>query len=165
MATSRDRKAKDLEMLKDILANSGSLCFVRLGGIDVPTMTKFRLSTTEDGVSFRVFKKTLIGMVFGNAQDVEGDLPELPGSIAIAWSAQEDPTLAPRTVYKLAKDLELDMEIVGGMFDGKFLAQAEMQEIASIPSIDVLRARLVGSLKSPLQSLVLVLNAIADSKN
>jgi large subunit ribosomal protein L10 len=89
-------------------------------------------------------------------------MPETPGELCLAFS---DDLIAPaRNVYNFQKKFDKKISIMGGVFDGSFKNAGEMMEIAMIPSLDVLRGMFVNVINSPIQGLVLALNAIAEKK-
>jgi ribosomal protein L10 len=105
----------------------------------------------------------LVKRVLGDLK-AEGDMPELPGELAIAYG---DDLLAPaRETYAFQKTPrdKGSISIVGGIFDGVFKTQAEMMSIATIPSLQVLRGQFVNLINSPIQRLAIVLDEIRKSK-
>ena len=64
----------------------------------------------------------------------------------------EDPVSAPKTIFKFAKEND-KLSIIGGGLDGKTLSVDEVKQLASLPSLDELRGKLVGLIKSPSQKL------------
>ena len=120
-----------------------------------------RKDLREKNVKYYVAKKTITAKALDEGK-FEGALPELPGEIALAWG---DDLIAPaREVYAFAKKYPEKVSIVGGVFEGKFMAQAEMMEIATIPGTETLRGMFVNIINSPIQRLVIALDAIAAKK-
>ena len=68
-------------------------------------------------------------------------------------------------IKEFAGKFKDNIAIAGGVFEGKYKDAAEMTEIASIPALPVLRGMFVNVINSPIQGLVLGLNAIADKKS
>jgi ribosomal protein L10 len=90
-------------------------------------------------------------------------MPELDGEIAVAYSTD---AIAPAQRIQAFAGQHIDkISIAGGVFQGVFKDKAEMTEIASIPALPVLRGMFVNVINSPIQGLVLGLNAIADKKS
>ena len=161
MAITKAKKEEILGKLDDIKQNSKSIVFVNWNGLSVADTTAMRSQLREAGVGYLVAKKTLIRRAFDQA--FAGDLPELEGEIALAFSAD---AIAPaQNIKEFAGKFKDKLAIVGGVFEGVYKNQAEMTEIASIPALPVLRGMFVNVINSPIQGLVLGLNAIADKKN
>lgn len=156
-------KSRKEEMIKDLegaIKSSESLVFVNFHGLKVGDETKLRSSLRAEGVNYKVSRKTLLARALkGKA---EGELPELAGEVAIAYS--KDPTASPREIYNFQKTHKGMLSILGGIFDGKFVDSAYMTELATIPSREVLLSKIAFLLKSPMQRLALAVNEVAKKK-
>ena len=161
MAITKAKKQDILAKLDDIKSTSDSIVFVnftQLGGNDTVAM---RAKLREEGVGYFVAKKTLIKRAFDGA--FEGEMPTLDGEIAVAYSTD---AIAPaQNVKHFMGEHKDKIAIVGGVFQGVYKNQEEMTEIASIPALPVLRGMFVNVINSPIQGLVLGLNAIAEKKS
>lgn len=160
MAISRQKKKEILEKIQEV-TEKPSVVFVNFKGLPVSDTTSMRGKLRDSGVSYFVAKKTLVKKAFGESK-VKGDIPELDGELAVAYS--EDPTASAREIYNFHKDHKENINILGGVFENNFLSKDEMEEIAQIPSIDVLRGMFVNVINSPIQGLAMVLKAHADNK-
>jgi large subunit ribosomal protein L10 len=157
------QKSKKEEMIKDLegaIKNSESLVFVNFHGLKVSDETKLRSELREQGVSYRVSRKTLLARALkGKA---EGEIPELAGEVAIAYS--KDAISSPREVYNFQKTHKGMLNILGGIFEGKFVSSAYMMELATIPSREVLLSKIAFLLKSPMQRLAIAVGEVAKKK-
>lgn len=161
MAITKAKKQDILARLEDIKNTSSSIVFVSFKGLPVAETTAMRRKLREEGVGYFVAKKTLMARTFGEA--FEGEMPELEGEIAVAYSAD---AIAPaQNIKTFAGTYKENIAIVGGVFEGAFKNKEEMTEIASIPSLQVLRGMFVNVINSPIQGLVIGLNAIAEKKS
>jgi len=161
MAITKEKKQDILTKLEGIKSDAAAIVFVRFNEMTGPDMTDMRATMREEGVGYFVAKKTLMKRAFGEAY--EGVMPELDGEIALAYATD---AIAPAQQIKAFASKHKDkITIVGGMFQGVFKDQAEMTEIASIPPLPVLRGMFVNVINSPIQGLVLGLNAIADKRS
>jgi large subunit ribosomal protein L10 len=123
--------------------------------------TNLRRSLRAEGVNYKVSRKTLLKRALkGKA---EGEIPELNGEVAIAYSA--DASASPREVYNFQKANKGILNIIGGIFNGKFVDGAYMMEIATIPSKEVLLSKLAFLMKSPIQRFALALSEVGRIKN
>jgi large subunit ribosomal protein L10 len=92
----------------------------------------------------------------------EGTMPTLDGEIAVAYSA--DAITPAQKIKEFTAKYKDNLAIAGGIFQGVYKDAAEMTEIASIPALPVLRGMFLNVINSPIQGLVLGLNAIAEKK-
>jgi len=161
MTVTRQKKEEVVAKIKDAASGAESIVFVNFHGLGVSDTNELRSALREEGVSYTVARKTLIRRALSSAK-FEGDLPELPGEVAIAYGA--DPVLPAGKIADFAKKHKENISILGGVFEGKFMDKAEMENIASIPSMQVLRGMFVNVINSPIAGLVVALDAIADQK-
>lgn len=160
MAITKDKKKEILNKLEDV-TGSESVVFLNFHGLPVSQTTQMRSELRNKDVNYFVAKKTLVKKAFGDSK-IKGDLPELEGELAIAYS--NDPTSAAREVYTFQKKFSDQVSILGGVFENKYLNKFEMEEIALIPSIEVLRGMFVNIINSPIQGFAMAIKAIAESK-
>jgi len=150
-----------IKELEEAIKASESLVFVNFHGLKVGDETKLRRSLRESGVDYKVSRKTLLKRALvGKA---EGEVPELAGEVAIAYS--KDATASPREIYNFQKVNKGLLNILGGIFNGKFVGGAYMMEIATIPSKEVLLSKLAFLMKSPMQRFALALNEVGKKKS
>lgn len=157
------QKSKKDEIIKGLgktAQDSKSVVFINFHGISVSDETALRKHLRDQGVGYKVSRKTLLRRAFqGKA---EGVIPELPGEVAIAYS--EDSTAPAREIYNFGKTHQGLLKILGGIFEGKFEGSAYMMELATIPSKEVLLGKLAFLFKSPMQRLALAINEVGKKK-
>lgn len=150
-------------MIKDLekqIEGSQSLVFVNFKGINVADESKLRRSLRDQGVTYKVSRKTLLRRALtGKAT---GEIPELPGEVAVAFS--KDATAPAREVYNFQKSHQGLLNILGGIFEGAFIGREKMLEIATIPSREVLLSKIAYLLRSPMQRLAIAVNEVAKKK-
>ncbi len=162
MALTKQKKAELLGGFEKITKDSGSIVFVHAKGLSVADTTMLRNALAEAGASLKVVKKTLLKRALVSA-GITGDMPVLDGEIAVAYSS--DLTAPAREVYAFTKKFADKLSMVGGVFEGRFMDKSEIMAIAMIPATPVLRGMFVNVINSPIQGLVLALNAIAEKKS
>lgn len=164
MAISKERKVEILSRLKSELKQVKTLVFANFHGLKVAETTALRRALGQSAVSYLVAKKTLIRRALDEMK-VAGEMPALDGEVALAYSADQDELAPAREVYNFGKKLPASLKIIGGVFGGRYLGAAAMNELAVIPPRPALLQQVVGLLNSPLGRLARVVAAIADKKS
>jgi len=157
------KRAQKDEMIKGLetaALDSKSVVFVNFHGMNVGDETVLRRELRNQGVSYKVSRKTLLRRAFSGK--AEGEIPELPGEVAIAFSP--DSITGAREIYNFQKTHKGVLSILGGIFEGKFRDSAFIMDIATIPSREVLLSKFAFLLKSPMQRLAMAMNEVAKSK-
>lgn len=162
MAITKAKKVEIVDKITDALKDAASVVFVHFKGLSVADTAAMRKTLRDQGIGYFVAKKTLMRRALAE-KGYEGTLPELPGEIAIAWSAG-DPTLPAREIYEHGKKHKDLISIVGGIFEGAFADRAQMNAIATIPPVPVLRGMFVNVINSPIQGFVIALDQIREKK-
>lgn len=146
--------------LETAVANSKSVVFVNFHGLKVGDETLLRQDLRKSGVSYKISRKTLLKRALDGK--ATGELPDLTGEVAMAYA---DDDIAPaREVYNFQKTYKVPLNILGGIFNGKFVDGVYMKEIATIPSREVLLSKVAFLLQSPMQRLAIAVNEVAKTK-
>ena len=124
---------------------------------------KLRRTLRSEGVTYHVARKTLIRRALtGIGLSGEGTLD---GEIAVVHGGA-DASVASRAVHAFVKTLGTErFSIAGGIFEGLLKTGPEMQEIATIPSLPVLRGMFAQIINSPRQRFAVVLSEVAKTKS
>ena len=157
-----EQKKAVVESLADKFNRAASGVLVKYEGITVDDDTKMRAEFRAAGVDYSVIKNTLIGKAAEKA-GLEALKPQLEGMNAIAVSF-DDP-IAPAKILKKYADKIETFEIRGGFLEGAVVDAATVNELADIPPKEVLIAKLLGSIQSPLYKFAYVLQAIIDKNS
>ncbi len=150
-------------IIEEISANikdAQSVVVVDYRGLTVAEDTELRKQLREAGVTYKVYKNTLMTRAF-EGTDFESLAPVLEGPSAIAIST-EDATAPARVIAKFAKAVPA-LEIKAGVVEGTFYDVDGMKAVASVPSREELLSKLLGSIQSPLSNFARVLNQIAEN--
>ncbi len=157
-------KSKKEAIIKDLegaIKESASLVFVNFHGLKVSDETKLRRELRAGGVGYKVSRKTLLARALSGK--AEGEIPKLDGEVAIAYS--KDEIASPREIYNFQKSHKgVVLNILGGIFEGKFVLAEKMKEIAMIPSREVLLSKIAFLLKSPMQRLAIAVSEVGKKK-
>jgi len=155
---TRAQKTEQISELKDKFERATSVIVADYRGIDVPAVNELRSKLRAGDYEYRVAKNTLLRLACeGTGVEVLREHFQGPTAIAISFG---DPAGLAKTLVDYAKDHEA-FEIRGGMVDGKPLDRAEVGTLATLPSLDELRGKLVGLLKAPATKIAGVLQAPA----
>lgn len=155
---SRAQKTEQITDLKDKFERATSVIVADYRGIDVPAVNELRSKLRGGDFEYRVAKNTLLRLACqGTGVEVIREHFEGPTAIAISFG---DPAGLAKTLVDYAKDHEA-FEIRAGMVDGKALDRAEVGTLATLPSLDELRGKLIGLLNAPATKIAGVLQAPA----
>ena len=148
-----------VQEISENVKDAQSVVVVDYRGLTVDQDTKLRKELREAGVTYKVYKNTMMNFAF-KGTDFESLAPVLEGPSAIAIS-KDDATAPARIVAKFAENAPA-LEIKAGVVEGTFYDAEGMKAIAKIPSRNELLSRLLGSLKSPMANFARVINQIAE---
>ena len=149
-----------VEEISGAIKDAASVVVVDYRGLTVAEDTQLRKQLREAGVSYKVYKNTLVSRAV-EGTEFEGLREVLEGPSAFAISA-DDATAPARILAKFAKTAP-KLEIKAGVVEGTFYDADGMRAIASVPSREELLSKLLGSLQSPIANLARVLNQIAEN--
>jgi large subunit ribosomal protein L10 len=165
MALTKQKKGEILGALTDSLGKTTSAVFVGFKGLTVAEVNELRAALKQEGVKYGVVKKTLLKKALSE-KGYEGDMPELPGEVAMAHLAGgEDLTAPARALQTFVKKFKEKLAFLGGVLEGKYLSQSEITVVAQIPATPVLRGMFVNVINSPLQRFAIALSEVAKTKN
>lgn len=166
MAITKKQKSEIIDKVKEIVAKGKSIVFVNFHGLTVAGVNELRRNLRAKDVGYYVAKKTLIKRAFYGAP-ITGVLPELDGEVAVAYLSGQDgeDVLAPvKEIYDFHKKNTEVIKIIGGVFEGAYAEAEKMLALAKIPGREVLLGQFVNVINSPIQGLVIALDAIAKKK-
>ncbi|RDC60925.1 50S ribosomal protein L10 [Alteripontixanthobacter maritimus] len=153
----RSQKSDAVAQLNAALKEVGVVVVTRNSGLTVAQSTALRGQMREAGASYKVAKNSLAKLALKDTA-YEGLEEHLTGPTALAYS--EDPVAAAKAAVEFAKTND-KLEIVGGSMGGQMLDEAGIRALASLPSLDELRAKLVGLVNAPATKIAQVVNAPA----
>ncbi len=153
---NREEKKTAIDELHEKFARAKSVVLTGYTGINVEEITELRSKLRQAKVEYRVVKNTLAR----RAADGTGLAPlkdHFVGPIGIAIGY--DDVVAPaRVLYEFGKT-QPKLELKVGVLDGKLLQEADVKALATLPSLDVLRGKIIGLLQAPAARIVGVLAA------
>ena len=153
----RAEKREFVAEMKDTLSGVGSIVVAKYTGLSVAEMTEFRSSMREAGGTVKVAKNRLVKLALeGTDAEHMGDLLKGPTLLAYA----EDPVAAPKAADAFAKKNE-KLVVLGGAMGATNLDANGVKSLASLPSLDELRGKLIGMISTPAQRIAMVTSAPA----
>jgi large subunit ribosomal protein L10 len=156
-AVNRSEKAEAIAELNQIFKDANLMVVTRQSGLTVQEVTDLRRKVRAAGASYKVAKNRLmLRAVDGTAFKALG--PMFTGPTAIAYS--RDPVAAAKVISTFAKDNE-KLSIVGGALGENTLDVAGVQALATLPSLDALRGKIIGLIQAPATKIAGVLAAPA----
>lgn len=151
----RAEKARVIDDLNAVFGATGVVVVTHYKGLTVAEITDLRGRIREAGAAFRVTKNKLAQLALEGTPYAQ-IAPLFKGPTAIAFSS--DPAAAPKIVSEFARKND-KLQIVGGGLSGTLLDAASVRALAELPSLDELRAKLIGLLNAPASRLVGLLQA------
>ncbi|MBQ7320532.1 MAG: 50S ribosomal protein L10 [Clostridia bacterium] len=157
-----EQKQQAVAELTELIKASAAGVLVNYQGIKVEDDTKMRKALREAGVKYMVVKNSLTGRACEAAG--YGEMKEhLNGMTAIAIS-ENDPIVAAKVLKEYAEKVE-SFQILSGYVDGKMLDAAGVNALAEVPSKEILIAKFLGSIRSPLYGFAYAIQAVIDKNN
>ncbi len=159
----RSEKETAIANIREGFSSMSSAVFVDYAGLTVEQVTDLRNKFRERGVTYRVFKNTLIKKALSDESYIDSLADQaLKGMTGVALS-YEEPSAAARILKDFVKTND-KLQIKAGLMDGAVLdAKAVETQLATLPSKDEARAQLLAQLNAPAQTLVRLLNAPAQN--
>ena len=157
--TSLDRteKREFVASLASVFAETSLVVVTRNNGLNVAEATELRRRMRAAGVSYKVAKNRLASLALDGTR-FDGIAPLLKGPTALAWS--RDPVAAAKAAVEFAKTNE-KFVVIGGALGLQTLDASGVQALAELPSLDALRAKLLGLIQAPATKVAGVLAAPA----
>ena len=141
----RSQKADSVAQLNATFNEVGVVVVTRNLGMSVAQSTALRVKMRDAGAGYKVAKNRLAKLAIKDTQ-YEGLDDLFTGPTALATSV--DPVAAAKAVVDFAKTTD-KIEIVGGAMGSQLLDEAGIRALASLPSLDELRAKLIGLVQAP----------------
>ncbi len=149
-----------VDEISELLNGAATAVVVDYRGLTVEQDTQLRKQLREAGVTYKVYKNTLIKRATEGTDFAALD-PNLEGPTALAVS-KTDATAPARILAEFAKKAD-KLEIKAGIVEGTYYDAKGMNVIATIPSREILLGKLLGSIQSPITNFARVLNQIAEA--
>lgn len=156
---SKAKKDEIISELKEKFEASAVSIFADYRGLNVAEANKLRRKLREAGCELKVAKNTLTGLVV-KGQGIEGVESYLEGQVAIAFG--KDPVAPAKVLADFIRETK-KMEIKAGILEGRVINAKGVKELAELPPREVLLAKMMGSMQSPLYGFANVLQGTIRS--
>ena len=151
----RAQKAETVESLKGVFAGAEMMVIGHYAGLSVAELTVLRNRLRTEGGALKVVKNRLVKLAIADTPKASAS-SLFTGPTAIAYSS--DPIAAARVAVAYAKEKE-QFVILGGLFGDQLLDKQGVQAIATLPSLDELRGKIIGLVQAPATKIAGVLAA------
>jgi len=149
------KKIFGVENLAAKFSQAKAVVLTDYNGLTVGQISKLRRELKKQGAEFEVTKNTLLSLA-ANQSQFPLDSKQLSGPTAVLWLYEDNPGIL-KTLYQFIKENELP-NVKIAFWSKEQLTPAKLQQLANLPSLNDLRAHLLGTLQSPLANLVYSLN-------
>ena len=151
MAVTKAKKSEQLAVLVDHLKAASSVAFTSNTKVTVLEISALKKDLRATDAIYLTAKKTLIRIAFKTVYGVDVDLATLPGQVGLVI-AKGDAVAPFGVANKYANEWkkEQKMTFVAGYMEGRLMGGEETRKLATLPSREVLLAKLLGSMMSPL---------------
>lgn len=153
----RQEKREFVTELNQALSETSMIVVTRNAGLTVAEVTELRRRMRASGSTYKVAKNRLTNLAL-DGTPFDGIKPLLKGPTALAWS--KDPVAVAKAAVEFAKTNE-KFVLVGGALGARTLDAAGIRTLSEMPSLETLRAQLVGLIQSPATKVAGVLQAPA----
>ena len=142
---NRTEKRDFVASLAAVFAETSMVVVTRNDGLTVADVTDLRRKVRAAGATYKVAKNRLPTLALDGTQ-FDGIAPLLKGPTALAWSA--DPVAVAKVIVEFAKTND-KLVLLGGALGSQVLNADGIKALAELPSLDTLRAQLVGLISTP----------------
>jgi large subunit ribosomal protein L10 len=153
---NRQQKELVVQLFRERFSESPATFIVGYKGLTVNQMQELRSKLRAHGGALKVAKARLMKLAVGDLEDTQALMPHFKDQIGVVFASDESPAVA-KVLSDFAKDNEA-LRLVIGSINGTLVDQSAIVRIASLPSKEVLLAKLCGTLKAPMQRMVSTLN-------
>lgn len=157
MAKTHTEKSELLNKYKDILEKKSGYLLVNSDKVNTSAVTKLKIKLKDANANYTVVQNSIFKIALQETnQPLEAQ--EINGPTAVIYF-DEDPTAPAKLVKEMQKETEL-LDAKFGVYEGEFLSEERVMQLAEIPSKEVLLSRLVGTMNAPLTGFM---NAITGN--
>lgn len=147
---NRNKKEKTVEQLRGVASDASIIVIAKNSGVTVKQANQLRRAMKQANSSYLVAKNTLVKIAFQDSKFAPlADL--LSGPVSLSYS--DDPVATAKVLHSFCKEND-KLQICGAMMGEKVLSLNEVEMLASLPSLDELRAKIIGLISAPATKVV-----------
>lgn len=154
MAKSKQMKQELVDQYSEWIEQSKALVLTRYIGLSVPEMEKLRHEIREVGGEFHVVKNTLAKLAFKKA-GLDIELEHFLGDTAIGFAFEDAPSVA-KAIVDFSEDSDF-VQLKAGYLGEKLVSVSEIERLAKVPPLPVVRAQLLSTILAPATKLTRIL--------
>jgi large subunit ribosomal protein L10 len=143
------------------LENFDSFVIMNYDGLNANVANDFRREVAKLGGDVEVVRKRVL-LKAAEGAGIPLEVSSLPGHIGVVFMGQ-DPIETTKMVFKFGQDREKVIRVIGGRFDGRLYAGADVERLATLPGKDEMRAQLLSVFEAPLSQTLAVMEALLAS--
>lgn len=159
---NRQEKEKRVDWLSEQFRGAKALFLTNFQGLSVAEMNALRSELRNRGVNYKVMKNTLVRLAYQDT-DVASLGPDFVGPRAAAWTETSDNAPAMAKVLVDFAKAHPNLTLIRGVLDGKLVEPTEMEALSTLPPREELLARVLGTMKAPMNAFVSTLAAVPRS--
>jgi large subunit ribosomal protein L10 len=153
MPKTKEQKTKDLDALKADLNDSQAVVIADYRGLSVNQMNELRDKLAEAGAKMAITKNSLLNKANKNI------VTEGPSAVVFGFDKVVEPV---KVIYDYAKKTELPV-VKLGLLNGEVIDETQVKALSTMPSLDELRAKLIGSMNAPVSGFVQVSGGVVGA--
>lgn len=155
---NRQQKVEGVNFLENSFSGNSASFLIGFQGLTVSQLQRLRRELRKSGGTLKIAKARLIKRAIENVEGGQGLLPFCKNQIGLVFANDESPVVA-KVLHDFSKE-HAALSIIAGCLDSHVIDAYSVVRIANLPSKDVLRAQLCGTLNMPIASLANVLNVL-----
>lgn len=155
---NKQEKADVVAEIKDHVSNATALYLVDYHGISVEDINNLRSQFKKEGVTYRVYKNTLLKRALQDQGGYDEFLNKLTGMTGVAFTGEN--FVAPAKIIKKYFDDKGNFKFKGCYIDSSFYDEDQLKTLASMPSKEEVMASIIGSIQNPASGIVGAINAV-----
>lgn len=153
MAITKEKKTELLDVYTKNIDHSSAIFLTSYQGIGVNDLTELRQKLRSANSNYRIVKNTLVKKALNDAGIDSPEITDLlSGAVGFAFCEGDSPPVA-KTLVEFAGNFD-SFEIKGGLLGDVFVDKAGVESLAKLPSLEVIRAQMLGVISAPASQLV-----------
>jgi len=152
------KKVEVLQQIKELVKDSSAMFLVDYKGVNVADINKLRANFKKEGVTYKVFKNTLLRKALEEIGGYDKFYDHLTGMTGVAFA--KDNFVAPAKIIKKYFDDTGKFAFKGCYLESTFYGSDQLDAIALMPTKEEIIAGIIGSIASPSSGIVGAINAV-----